>query len=179
MELFAFCAASLLLSAGARVAPAEKIDFAKQIRPIFADTCYKCHGSEKQKGELRMDSAEAMLKGGKEGKDLTPGDPAKSDLYRRISLPASDDDADIIAHIERNSTTLYHPVASCAMGKVVDSELRVLGMEGLRVIDASVMPTLVRGNTNAPTIMIAERAADLIRGKVAAPGAAAAEPAPA
>ncbi len=81
--------------------------------------------------------------------------------------PVSDDDAGLMAHIERNSTTIYHPVGTCAMGSVVDSELRVLGMEGLRVVDASVMPTLIRGNTNAPTIMIAERAADLIRGRVA------------
>jgi choline dehydrogenase len=79
--------------------------------------------------------------------------------------PAGDDDASIIAHIERNTTTLYHPVGTCGMGRVVDAELRVLGMESLRVVDASVMPTLVRGNTNAPTIMIAERAADLIRGR--------------
>jgi choline dehydrogenase len=90
--------------------------------------------------------------------------------------PTSDDDASLMAHIERNATTIYHPVATCAMGQVVDPELRVLGMEGLRVVDASVMPTLTRGNTNAPTIMIAERAADLIRGRDtsrAAPGATA------
>jgi choline dehydrogenase len=82
------------------------------------------------------------------------------------AVPEGDDDASLDAHIERNATTLYHPVRSCAMGQVVDAELRVLGMDGLRVVDASVMPTLVRGNTNAPTIMIAERAADLIRGRV-------------
>jgi choline dehydrogenase-like flavoprotein len=88
-------------------------------------------------------------------------------------VPKGTDDASLIEHIERNSTTLFHPVATCAMGSVVDSELRVLGMEGLRVVDASVMPTLIRGNTNAPTIMIAERAADLIRGNVPQTAAAA------
>jgi choline dehydrogenase-like flavoprotein len=94
-------------------------------------------------------------------------------------VPAGDDDASLIAHIERNSTTLFHPVASCAMGSVVDAQLRVLGTEGLRVVDASVMPTLIRGNTNAPTIMIAERAADLIRETATAAAAArrAADPA--
>jgi choline dehydrogenase-like flavoprotein len=85
-----------------------------------------------------------------------------------VAAPGGDDDASIVAHIERNSSTLYHPIGTCAMGSVVDSELRVLGMESLRVVDASVMPTLVRGNTNAPTIMIAEKASDLIRGKAAA-----------
>jgi choline dehydrogenase len=71
-------------------------------------------------------------------------------------------------YIRRHAQTLYHPVGTCAMGPdedaVVDLELRVRGTEALRVVDASVMPTVPRGNTNAPTIAIAERAADLIRG---------------
>jgi choline dehydrogenase len=79
--------------------------------------------------------------------------------------PADDSDKSLIEHIERNTTTLYHPVGTCAMGAVVDDDLRVLGIDSLRVVDASVMPTPVRGNTNAPTIMLAERAADLIRGR--------------
>jgi len=92
------------------------------------------------------------------------------------AAPAGDDDASLLDHVERNSTTLFRPVGTCKMGAVVDGELRVLGMESLRVVDASVMPTLVRGNTNAPTIMVAEKAADLIRGRAAA-AAEAGEPA--
>jgi choline dehydrogenase len=83
-------------------------------------------------------------------------------------LPASAAEADMRAWIRRHAQTLYHPVGTCAMGAgedaVVDLELRVRGVEGLRVIDASVMPTVPRGNTNAPTIALAERAADLIKG---------------
>jgi choline dehydrogenase len=84
-----------------------------------------------------------------------------------VNAPQADDDDGLLDYARRHSTTIYHPVGTCAIGRVVDDQLRVLGTEGLRVIDASVMPTLVRGNTNAPTIAIAERAADLLRGRVA------------
>ncbi len=73
-------------------------------------------------------------------------------------------------YVRSAAETLYHPVGTCAMGTgpdaVVDPELRVRGVTGLRVVDASVMPTVPRGNTNAPTIALAERASDLIRGRV-------------
>ena len=98
---------------------------------------------------------------------------APLDRYCRDEFvaPASDSDSDLRAHLARHSQTLYHPVGTCAMGTgpdaVVDSELRVHGLDGLRVVDASVMPTIPRGNTNAPTIAVAERAADLIRGREA------------
>jgi choline dehydrogenase len=87
-------------------------------------------------------------------------------LYARspYAVPASDGDRDLLRHIRATAQTLYHPVGTCAIGRVVDSELRVLGVEGLRVVDASVMPQIPRGNTNAPVIAIAERAAELVRG---------------
>jgi choline dehydrogenase len=74
-------------------------------------------------------------------------------------------DAEVAGWIRANAHTIYHPVATCAMGRVVDTDLRVKGLDGLRVVDASVMPNLVRGHTHAATTMIAERASDLIRGR--------------
>ena len=92
------------------------------------------------------------------GSEIMPGESVRTD-------------EDVDAFIRRTGETIYHPVGTVAMGagddSPVDASLRVRGVEGLRVVDASVMPTLIGGNTNAPTIMIAERAADMILGKAA------------
>jgi choline dehydrogenase len=89
------------------------------------------------------------------GAEVLPGDEV------------ADDDAALAEFVRRSAETLYHPVGTCKMGTgadaVVDAQLRVRGVAGLRVVDASVMPTIPSGNTNAPTIMIAEKAADAIR----------------
>ena len=78
--------------------------------------------------------------------------------------PSSDSDADVLEFVQRHGHTVFHPTGTCAMGTVVGADLKVYGIEGLRVVDASVIPTVPRGNTNAPTIMVAEKASDLIRG---------------
>ena len=96
------------------------------------------------------------------GEELSPGFDVKSD-------------AEIDAWIRETGETIYHPVGTCKMGlesdptAVVDGDLKVFGLSGLRVVDASVMPTLIGGNTNAPTIMIAEKISDLLRGRAPLP----------
>jgi choline dehydrogenase-like flavoprotein len=93
-------------------------------------------------------------------------DPYRSEMLYPLN---AQDPAQIESFLRDHSDTEYHPVGTCKMGPaqdpmaVVDAELRVHGLQGLRVIDASVMPNLVSGNTNAPTIMIAEKGADFIR----------------
>jgi choline dehydrogenase len=101
---------------------------------------------------------------------------AALDPYRTEELfPGKDVETDeqIDAWIRQHAETIYHPVGTCKMGAdgdemaVVGADLKVRGIEGLRVVDASIMPTLVGGNTNAPTIMIAEKISDVIRGRAA------------
>ncbi|MGO9881480.1 MAG: GMC family oxidoreductase [Solirubrobacteraceae bacterium] len=102
--------------------------------------------------------------------------PLAACLGKPYLAPASDSDDDLAAYVRARVQTQYHPVGTCKMGiddlAVVDADLRVRGVDGLRVVDASVMPTVPRGNTNAPTIAVAERAADLIRGRAAPHGEA-------
>ena len=88
-------------------------------------------------------------------------------LIERETIPGAEVQSDeaIDAHIRATAATTQHPVGTCAIGPVVDPELRVHGIAGLRVVDASVMPDVPGGNTNGPTIMIAEKASDLIRGR--------------
>jgi choline dehydrogenase len=98
--------------------------------------------------------------------------PALSPYCQKpYNLPASRSQEDVRAWVRQNARTLYHPVGTCTMGAAeddpVDPQLRVRGVDGLRVVDCSVMPTVPRGNTNGPIIAMAERASDLIRGAVA------------
>ena len=103
--------------------------------------------------------------------------PAMSAFAGAETLPgaASTSDADLDAHVRKTMITVHHPVGTCKMGPssdplaVVDGQLRVNGVEGLRVVDASVMPDLIGGATNAPVIMMAEKAADMILGRAPLP----------
>ncbi|NUT93997.1 MAG: choline dehydrogenase [Saccharothrix sp.] len=115
----------------------------------------------------------AMVAAVRIGLDIARQEALAPYTERALQVPASEGDDDVRAFVRRYTQTLFHPAGTCAMGTVVDAELRVRGIDGLRVVDASVMPTLVRGNTNAPVMAVAERAADLVRGL--APGSSAKE----
>jgi choline dehydrogenase len=175
--------------------PAQLDDHGRNRLPGNGYTLHACYLHPRSRGRIRLASAkptdkpriEAGYLSDADGHDLKMmlealrlsreilAQPAFAP-YRGEELQpgaALQDEAGLTAFIRRKAESIYHPVGTCRMGRaddpdaVVDPQLRVRGVAGLRVVDASVMPKLVSGNTNAPTMMIAERAADLIRGLAA------------
>ena len=171
--------------------PAQLDDHGRRQLPGFGYTLHACYLRPRSRGRVSLASAnpaekvriEANYLGDAEGHDrrmmlecvwLSRQIFAQDAFapYRGEELfpgASVQDDAALLAFIERKAESIYHPVGTCKIGAaedphaVVDPKLRVRGVDGLRVVDASVMPKLIGGNTNGPTMMIAERAADLIR----------------
>jgi len=116
------------------------------------------------------EDVQALVTGMRKAREMAAAGPLAEAAAREIfpGPEVGDSDDDLAEDLRRRVELIYHPVGTCKMGAgddaVVDAELRVRGLEGLRVADASVMPVITGGNTNAPTIMIGERASDLIRG---------------
>jgi choline dehydrogenase-like flavoprotein len=167
-------------------APAMVIDHGRQTAWGTGLSCHSCLLRPKSRGEVTLESADPFadplidpkfLSHPDDMKDMVDGYKAmmkvmssehfskyiSEDTQRPVDI---NDDADIEQAMRELADTVYHPVGTCKMGdddmSVVDSNLKVHKMKGLRVVDASIMPTLVGGNTNAPTIMIGEKASDLI-----------------
>ena len=161
-------------------------DHARKLHMAHGYSCHVCVLRPKSRGQVTLASAsmkdaplidpsfldkeedlETLVKGYKLTKKLMDA-PAFTKIRKKdIFTPNVKTDDDIRKIIRERADTVYHPVGTCKMGNdpmaVVDSNLRIHGIENLRVVDASIMPTLVGGNTNAPVIAIAEKAADLIR----------------
>ncbi|MFP5383022.1 MAG: GMC family oxidoreductase, partial [Gammaproteobacteria bacterium] len=169
--------------------PAFMLDHAREVGPGHGYMLHACQLRPRSKGYIGLSSADpyaapliqpnylsdpydtgVLVKAVKMAREIF-AQPA-FDAYRgREEVPGERvrTDEQIVDCIRHKAETIYHPVGTCRMGSdeqaVVDSECRVRGVQALRVIDASVMPSLVGGNTNAPTIMIAEKMADRLRGK--------------
>jgi choline dehydrogenase-like flavoprotein len=114
------------------------------------------------------DDLEVLLRGYRLVDRLVQTDALRHYVSAELKPPRGRSKDELKAYLRQRSDDAYHPVGTCKMGNdphaVVDAQLRVHGIDGLRVADASIMPTLIGGNTNAPTIMIGEKASDLIRG---------------
>jgi choline dehydrogenase-like flavoprotein len=114
------------------------------------------------------DDMERTMKGVRMTRQIMQAPPLSDYADKELFITGEPSDAELEDHIRSRADTICHPVGTCKMGRddmsVVGPDLKVHGLQGIRVVDASVMPRLIGGNTNAPTIMIAEKAADLIRG---------------
>lgn len=116
------------------------------------------------------EDVDSLIAGMELAREIAGSEPMRSQLVKELKPgPELSDRAGLEEDLRRRLMLIYHPVGTCRMGRgedaVVDPELRVRGIDGLRVVDASVFPIIPGGNTNAPTIMVAERASDLIRGR--------------
>jgi choline dehydrogenase-like flavoprotein len=152
-------------------------------------TCHVCLLRPKSRGNVALASAdplaaplidpnffgdaadlEAMVAGFKVTRRLLEAPALRALQKKDMFTEGVRSDDDIRAVLRARVDTVYHPVGTAKMGTdalaVVDPKLRVHGLEGLRIVDASVMPTLIGGNTNAPTIMIGEKAADMIKAEM-------------
>ena len=160
---------------------------ARTLHPGHGLSCHVCLLRPRSRGEVTLQSRDSyvspridpaffndpldlddMVAGFKLARRLMQA-PALAEWVTKDLFTANvNTDDEIREALKRRVDTVYHPVGTCRMGQdayaVVDSQLRVRGLQGLRIVDASVMPTLIGGNTNAPTIMIAEKAVDMIRG---------------
>ena len=144
------------------------------LRPESRGTCHIRSRDPAEQPSIRLNYLSAGRDRAVAAQCGAPGTPARwrpgaQPLRAEEVLPgpAVVDDADLLAAIGDIATTIFHPVGTCRMGRdadaVVDASLRVHGLDGLRVVDASVMPTITSGNTASPVVMIAEKSADLIR----------------
>jgi choline dehydrogenase-like flavoprotein len=160
---------------------------ARRLHPGFGYSCHVCVLRPASRGQVTLSSADplappaidpgyltdasdlaTLIAGAKLSREIMKTPPLAAYEHKQLwGIRDGMSDMDWERIIRARADTIYHPVGTCKMGvddlAVVDPECRVHGMQGLRVVDASVMPTVTSGNTNAPTIMIAERVADLIK----------------
>jgi choline dehydrogenase-like flavoprotein len=161
-------------------------DHARKLRWGHGVSCHVCQLRPKSRGTVFLQDGDPMsapcidpeflsnpedldvlTKGAKMTREILNAPSMVRHLGKEFYLPGDLDDAGWHEHIRARADTIYHPVGTCRMGSdegsVVNTELQVRGVEALRVVDASIMPRLISGNTNAPTIMIAEKAAAMIK----------------